>query len=84
MAEVGALEAMIRLFTLLDRVARGDEIVITRRGKPVARLVPARAEKAEHGAEVIAELRRLRERTRLDGLSWRALRDEGRRNSPAS
>jgi prevent-host-death family protein len=41
MGEVGAFEAKNRLGALLDRVEHGEEIVITRRGKPVAKLVPA-------------------------------------------
>jgi prevent-host-death family protein len=41
MDEVGALEAKNRLGALLNRVERGEEIVITRRRKPVAKLVPA-------------------------------------------
>ena len=40
MREVGAFEAKNRLGSLLDRVEQGEEIVITRRGKPVAKLVP--------------------------------------------
>ena len=38
MHEVGAFEAKNRLGALLDQVERGEEIVITRRGKPVAKL----------------------------------------------
>jgi prevent-host-death family protein len=38
--EIGAFEAKNTLGTLLERVQRGEEIVITRRGKPVARPVP--------------------------------------------
>jgi len=38
--EVGAFEAKNTLGSLLDRVENGEEIVITRHGKPVARLVP--------------------------------------------
>ncbi len=40
MREVGAFEAKNTLGTLLDRVEQGEEIVITRHGRPVARLVP--------------------------------------------
>jgi len=40
MREVGAFEAKNRLGTLLDWVENGEEILITRRGKAVARLVP--------------------------------------------
>ena len=39
MQEIGAFEAKNTLGTLLDRVERGEEIVITSPGKPVARLV---------------------------------------------
>lgn len=35
---VGAFEAKTKLSELLDRVEHGEEIIITRRGKPVARL----------------------------------------------
>jgi prevent-host-death family protein len=41
MHEIGAFEAKNKLSTLLDRVERGEEVLITRRGKAVARLVPA-------------------------------------------
>jgi len=40
MREIGAFEAKNTLGALLDLVAGGEEVVITRRGKPVARLVP--------------------------------------------
>jgi len=38
--EIGAFEAKNKLAMLLDRVEDGEEITITRHGKPVARLVP--------------------------------------------
>ena len=41
MREVGAFEAKNKLGTLLDWVENGEEVMITRRGKAVARLVPA-------------------------------------------
>lgn len=78
MIEVGTFEAKRRLSSLLDRVARGEEIVITRRGVPMARLVPAgQARRAEIDG-VIEELVAAREGARLDGLDWKELRDEGR------
>ncbi len=40
MTEIGAFEAKNTLSALLDRVEHGEEIIITRHGKPVARLVP--------------------------------------------
>ena len=41
MIEIGAFDAKTHLSSLLDKVARGEEVLITRRGQPVARLVPA-------------------------------------------
>ncbi len=43
MAEVNVHEAKTHLSQLLRRVAAGEEIVISRAGKPIARLVPIRA-----------------------------------------
>ncbi|MCE0482629.1 MAG: type II toxin-antitoxin system prevent-host-death family antitoxin [Methylacidiphilales bacterium] len=44
---IGAYEAKTHLASLLDQVAKGREIVITRRERPVARLVPIETEKAD-------------------------------------
>ena len=41
MREVGTLEARNSLSALIEQVEKGEEITITRHGKPVARLVPA-------------------------------------------
>jgi len=40
MVEVGVHEAKTHLSRLLTRVAAGEDVVITRSGRPVARLVP--------------------------------------------
>ncbi len=40
MIEIGAIEAKDKFSRLLDRVQLGEEIVITRRGRPIAKLVP--------------------------------------------
>jgi prevent-host-death family protein len=82
MATVGAFEAKTHFGQLLQRVERGEEIVITRRGKEVARLVPAAAKHDKEAA--MAVFRRLRERARRAGVDkfewaeWRHYRDEGR------
>jgi prevent-host-death family protein len=44
---VGAYEAKTHLSSLLDQVAKGKEIVITRRERPVARLVPINPPKSK-------------------------------------
>jgi prevent-host-death family protein len=42
MKEVGAFEAKNKLGALLDLVERGEEVIITRHGRPVAKLVSAK------------------------------------------
>ena len=82
MFEIGAFEAKNTLGALLDRVERGDEIVITRHGRPVARLVPNSGGIDRVQAKAAAE--RIRARARSFGMAafdWAALkaeRDEGR------
>ncbi|WP_337173550.1 type II toxin-antitoxin system prevent-host-death family antitoxin [Paludisphaera sp.] len=80
MESVGAYEAKTHLPQLLDRVARGEEIQITRNGRPVARLVPEPGEEAADVRSVIAEIREFRKGRKLgDGVTLRDLIDEGRR-----
>jgi prevent-host-death family protein len=76
---VGAFEAKTHLSALLDRVAAGEEVVIARRGRPVARLVPAASAQREDVGAIIARIKALRVGQTLGGLSWKDLRDEGRR-----
>jgi prevent-host-death family protein len=79
MSTVGAFEAKTNFSALLARVERGEQIVITRRGKPVARLVRIDSDSATRAARAVEELKRLRKGTTLGGLSWKQLRDEGRK-----
>jgi prevent-host-death family protein len=82
METVGTFEARNRLSELLDKVERGEEVVITRHGKPVARLVPAAEAEEAQRAERLRNLNEFREAAAeftLDGVSWKELRDGGRR-----
>jgi len=63
----------------LNRVDRGAEFTITKHDRPVARLVPALPQTKDRRKKATAELRALRERYSLKGLSVRSLIDEGRR-----
>jgi prevent-host-death family protein len=47
MKTIGILEATSNLSQLVDQVASGDEVVLTRNGKPVARLAPVAGEKQQ-------------------------------------
>jgi prevent-host-death family protein len=75
---VGAYEAKTKLSELLDRVARGESITITKHGVPVATLRPAEGQ-ARSASDLVSELRRLRQGVQLDGLPIRDMIDEARR-----
>ena len=79
MQEVGAFEAKNRLAQLLDLVEAGEEVVITRRGKEVARLVPPKTTINRTEARAAAQrIREMRKGVTLGGLSLKDLINEGR------
>jgi prevent-host-death family protein len=79
MARVGAYEAKTHLSRLLDRVAKGEWITITKHGRPFAVLKPVSDQKLRKLSEVIAELREFRRGRTLGGLSVREMIEDGRR-----
>ena len=81
MTTVGIFEAKNRLSELVERVLRGEEIVITRRGEEVARLMPPEAANAPAQARDLAErIRHSRAGQALGGaVSIREMIEEGRR-----
>ena len=76
MTTIGAYEAKTHLPRLLDEVERGRTVVITRHGRPVARLVPVGLP-ADPDA-TIAAIREARRGVTLDGVRLRDLIEEGR------
>lgn len=78
MRTVGAYEAKTHLPQLLEEVAKGQSVTITKHGVPVAMLVPPRGALRPNPSTVIEELRRFRRGITLDGLSLRELIEEGR------
>jgi len=78
MSKVGAYEAKTHLPRLLEKVAGGERITITKHGHSVAVLQPV---EGGYGnvANVICELKRFRIGKRLDGDSIRDMIEEGRR-----
>jgi prevent-host-death family protein len=78
MLTVGAFEAKTHLSALLDQVAAGEEVIITKHGRPVARLVAVNQIDRAQANQAFEELKALRKGTTLGGLSWKELRDEGR------
>jgi prevent-host-death family protein len=85
MGTMTAFEAKTRFGELLERVSRGEEIVITRHDKPVARIVPEGRPSLRQVREGAAELKALRllmaKRRRFKPVSDKEIRaaiDEGR------
>jgi prevent-host-death family protein len=80
--EVGAYEAKNTLGHLLDLAERGEEVTITRHGRPVARLVPAT--QGPNRAQAHGALERLRARAengqlgQFDWTEWKSMRDDSR------
>ena len=79
MVEVGMFEAKTRLSTLVEHVRGGQEVVITRHGNPVARLVPYQTEDEARVCAAVDGLLTARRGCRLGDTDWKALRDAGRR-----
>jgi prevent-host-death family protein len=76
---VGIFEAKQKLSQLVERASRGEEIVITRRGKEQARLVPMPAERAQTLKEIFDSIMS-RPRIKLArGTSIKSLIEAGRR-----
>ena len=79
MRRIGAYEAKTHLPRLLDEVANGEAITITKHGVAIAVLGPASPPSALSTREAIAGLRTFRRVHSLAGVSIRELIDEGRR-----
>jgi prevent-host-death family protein len=87
MATVTAFDAKTRFGELLERVAKGEEVIITRHDKPVARIVPEGTPRLDEVRRAVAGLSQLQQRilartkgkARLSSREVRSAIDEGRR-----
>jgi prevent-host-death family protein len=80
MRRVQASEAKTHLPQLLDEVERGQTLIITRHGRPIARIVPEpdlRKEQSEKAIAAITQLRRLTGKVSIEEIL--SARDEGRK-----
>jgi prevent-host-death family protein len=82
MDEVGTFEAKNKWSELLARAERGEEILITKRGRPVAKLGPVDGPRdRERGRAAMARIRALAKELNFgpfDWEEWKKCRDEGR------
>ena len=77
---VGLFQAKNGLSALVERVSKGEEIMITRRGQKVAMLVPASRRSKRAPRDVVQHIREARKGARLPaGYTLRRLIEEGRR-----
>jgi prevent-host-death family protein len=77
---VGAYQAKTHLSELLEKVEAGEEIIITKHGAPVAKLVPVtRVASPEERVAAVARIQKLANRLSLRGLKVKELISEGRR-----
>ena len=80
MRSVGLFQAKNGLSELVERASRGEEFMITRRGKDVAMLVPASRRWRRSAREVVEHIRQARQGARVPkGYTLRRLIEEGRR-----
>ncbi|HWF12696.1 MAG TPA: type II toxin-antitoxin system prevent-host-death family antitoxin [Candidatus Acidoferrales bacterium] len=80
MDSIGAFEAKTHLAELLDRVARGEKITITRHGVPAALLVPVEEKEARMThREIVEGMHALRKKVKRSKTSVRDMVEEGRR-----
>ncbi len=84
LSSVGAYDAKTRLSELLDRVEKGEQIVITRHGRPIARLVPEHELDRTTARAAVGRLVALGDRltgrgVNLSDAEIKRLRESGRR-----
>ncbi len=80
MRRIGLFQAKNELSALVERVSKGEEIMITRRGQQAAILVPAMRPSRRAPRDVVEHIREARKGARLPkGYTLRRLVEEGRR-----
>ena len=58
--QIGAFDAKTHFSQILEKVENGDDFIVTRRGKPVAKIIPYEEKKQMTRKEVFEELREMR------------------------
>lgn len=82
MERIGVYDARAKFSELIERAAGGEEVVITRRGKPIVKLVAARQgleAMARRRAAAVRRIERMREELDIRGVNIRKLIESARR-----
>ena len=77
--QVGAFEAKTQLSKLLELARKGQRVVITKHGVPVAELVPPSDTRRVEPQGIIKELKTIRGRTKTGKETIKQMIEEGRR-----
>ena len=77
--EVGSYEAKTHLAQLLERVAAGERITITKHGVPVAMLIPIDSTRRRSPAAAVVGIREFRKGRKLGPGSLEKMIEQGRR-----
>ncbi len=79
MRTVGAFEAKTHFSALLEKVEKGEHVIITKHGHPVAKLMPTGGSDREQSKQAIERIKVFSLKHTLGKIDWKVLRDEGRR-----
>jgi prevent-host-death family protein len=79
MERIGIYDARSRLSELIERVQSGEEVVLTRHGEPVARVVPEKRRGKRSRAAAVTRIRALARKLDIRDVDIRKLIEEGRR-----
>lgn len=80
MRTIQASEAKTHFLRVLDQVERGESVIVTRHGRPVARISPENTLDSERARQAFARIRALRsENERMTAEEILSARNEGRR-----
>jgi prevent-host-death family protein len=79
MQTIGAFEAKTHFSALLEKVEKGEQVLITKHGHPVAKIVPTSSVDIDRAKKAIESIKEFGKYHTLGKLNWKKLRDEGRR-----
>ncbi|MBV8803255.1 MAG: type II toxin-antitoxin system Phd/YefM family antitoxin [Gammaproteobacteria bacterium] len=79
MQTLGAFQVKTHFSSLLEQVEQGEQIIITKHGHPVAKLIPINRNTQELASKAIQHLKEFAKTNKLGNLNWKSLRDDGRR-----
>jgi prevent-host-death family protein len=79
MRKIGAYELKTHLSEVLDAVEHGQTVLVTRHGRPIARISPDAADQRQQASEAVQSLLKFPRTPLPKGVSVRSLIEEGRR-----